>query len=75
MRHKLRTDGSRSPMQLYILSMLRIRGSDLTAAREMYEPQTEVHVHVFLILSYLTERLTARVSQSKTYHVSTGQFE
>jgi hypothetical protein len=29
-------------MQLYILGLLRLRGSDNVAAREMYEPQREV---------------------------------
>ena len=66
MRHRIRTAGSRSPMQLYILGMLRIRGSDLTAAREMYEPQTEVHV--FLLLLHLTERVTANESVSRKPH-------
>ena len=44
MRHRIRTVGSRSPMQLYILGLLRLRGTELTAAREMYEPRTEVHL-------------------------------
>mgnify|MGYP000093785559 FL=1 len=43
-RHRIRTVGSRSPMQLYILGLLRLRGTELTAAREIYEPRTEVHV-------------------------------
>ena len=43
-RHRIRTAGSRSPMQLYILGLLRLRGTELTAAREMYEPTTELHV-------------------------------
>lgn len=52
-RHRIRTAGSRSPMQLYILGLLRMRGTDLTAAREMYEPRTEVHVRcVQFCLSY-----------------------
>ena len=41
-QHRIRTAGSRSPMQLYILGLLRIRGTYLVAAREMYEPRTEV---------------------------------
>lgn len=40
--HRIRTAGSRSPMQLYILGFLRVRGTDLVTAREMYEPRTEV---------------------------------
>lgn len=32
----------RSPMQLYILGLLRMRSSNLTVAQEMYEPQTQV---------------------------------
>ena len=40
--HRIRTAGSRSPMQLYILGLLRMRGSNLTVAQEMYEPQTQV---------------------------------
>lgn len=41
-RHRIRTAGNRSPMQLYILGLLRLRGSDNVVASEMYEPQTEV---------------------------------
>ena len=40
--HWIHTAGSRSPMQLYIFALLRMRGTDLVAAREMYEPRTEV---------------------------------
>lgn len=40
--HRIRTAGSRSPMQLYIFGLLRMRGTDLGAAKEMYEPRTEV---------------------------------
>ena len=29
-------------MQLYILALPRMRGSNLTVAQEMYEPQTQV---------------------------------
>ena len=42
LQHRIRTAGHRSPMQLYILGLLRIRGTELVAAREMYEPRTEV---------------------------------
>ena len=42
-RHHIRTAGSRSPMQLFILGLLRMRGSDATAAREVYEPMEEVN--------------------------------
>lgn len=31
-------------MQLYILGLLRMRGSNLTVAQEMYEPQTQVRL-------------------------------
>ena len=42
-RHHIRMAGSRSPMQLFILGLLRMRGSDTTAAREVYEPRGEVN--------------------------------
>ena len=42
--HRIRTASSRSPMQLYILGLLRLRGSGLTVAQEIYEPQSEVRL-------------------------------
>ena len=41
-RHKIRTAGSRSLKQLYTLGLVRMRGTDLVAAREMYEPRTDI---------------------------------
>lgn len=41
--HSIRTAGSRTPMQLYILGLLEMRGSDLVELIE-YEPTTEVNV-------------------------------
>ena len=46
-RHKIRTAGNRTPMQLYILGLLRLRGTELTVAREMYENRT--HVNTILL--------------------------
>lgn len=45
-RHRIRTAGNRSPMQLYILGLLRMRGSDSLVAREMYEPRTDVSKYI-----------------------------
>lgn len=44
-RHRIRTAGNRSPMQLYILGLLRMRGSDSLVAREMYEPRTDQEIN------------------------------
>ena len=41
-RHQIRTAGNRSPMQLFILGLLNLRGSGHCHAREVYEPQTQV---------------------------------
>ncbi|KAK2564474.1 hypothetical protein P5673_011916 [Acropora cervicornis] len=46
-RHRIRTVGSRSPMQLYILGLLRLRGTELTAAREIYKPRTEDEIRAY----------------------------
>jgi len=53
-RHSIRTAGSRSPMQLYILGLLRLRGSDNIPAREMYEPRTEVSSPLCLSILLIT---------------------
>ena len=45
LRHQIRTAGSRSPMQLYILGLLGMRGSQRTIAREVYEPRDEVRTN------------------------------
>ena len=53
-RHRIRTAGNRSPMELYILGLLQMRGSDSIVAREMYEPRTDVskcivqYLHIFM---------------------------
>ena len=41
-RHHIHTAGNRSPMQLFILGLLNLRGSGHRHAREVYEPQTQV---------------------------------
>ena len=41
-RHRIRTAGSRSPMQLYILGLLNLRGSQHVAVHDVYEPATLV---------------------------------
>jgi len=40
--HQIRTAGHRTPMQLYILGLLRMRGSQTTVSRELYESRNEV---------------------------------
>ena len=37
LRHHIRTAGQRTPMQLYILGLLRMRGSGQLPAQEVYE--------------------------------------
>ena len=62
--HSIRTAGSRTPMQLYILGLLETRGSDLVELTE-YEPTTEVNVmhslkcmHVKLVVPYNERKLS-----------------
>jgi hypothetical protein len=43
--HRIRSAGSRSPMQLYITGLLEMRGSERTVAGEVYEPLNEVLIH------------------------------
>ena len=42
-RHNIRTAGNHIPMQLYILGLLRTRGSHGTIASEVYEPSNQVN--------------------------------
>jgi len=42
-RHRIRTAGSRSPMQLYILGLLNLRSSQHVAVRDVYEPTSQVN--------------------------------
>ena len=51
-RHRIRTAGSRTPMQLYILGLLRLRGTQSTVAVEMYEPKTQVSLEALLNITY-----------------------
>ena len=39
-------------MQLYILGLLRLRGTESTVAVEMYEPKTQVSVEALLNITY-----------------------
>ena len=41
-QHRIRTAGSRSPMQLYIQGLLQFRSAQHTAIRDVYEPATPV---------------------------------
>ena len=53
-RHRIRTAGNRSPMELYILGLLHMRGSDSVMAREMYEPRTDISKYIVQYLqSYM----------------------
>ena len=45
LRHRIRTAGQRTPMQLYILGMLQMRGSGQLPAQEVYEQLSEVSLH------------------------------
>ena len=51
-RHRIRTADSRTAMQLYILGLLRLRGTESTMAVEMYELRTQVSVEALLAISY-----------------------
>ena len=42
-RHRIRTAGNRSPMQLYILGLLNLRSSQHVAVRNVYEPTSQVN--------------------------------
>lgn len=42
-RHRIRTAGNRSPMQLYILGLLNLRSSQHMAVRNVYEPTSQVN--------------------------------
>lgn len=44
LRHRIRTAGQRTPMQLYILGLLQMRGSDQLPAQEVYEQLSEVRL-------------------------------
>lgn len=42
-RHRIRTAGNRSPMQLYILGLLNLRSSQHVAVRNISEPTSQVN--------------------------------
>lgn len=42
-RHRIRTAGNRSPMQLYILGLLNLRSSQHVAVRNVFEPTSQVN--------------------------------
>lgn len=42
-RHRIRTAGNRSPMQLYILGLLNLRSSQHVAVCNVYEPTSQVN--------------------------------
>lgn len=44
LRHRIRTAGQRTPMQLYILGLLQMRGSGQLPAQEVYEQLSEVRL-------------------------------
>ena len=44
LRHRIRTAGQRTPMQLYILGLLQMRGSGQLPAQEVYEELSEVRL-------------------------------
>ena len=46
-RHRIRTAGNRSPMQLYILGLLNLRNSQHVAVRDVYEPTTMVRKYIY----------------------------
>ncbi len=51
LQHRIRTAGSRSPMQLYILGLLQYRSSQHVAIDNLYQPTTMVRFDVNIHLS------------------------
>jgi hypothetical protein len=48
--HRLRTEGNRTPNQLFIMGLMQIANSDYTVAREVREPLTEVNTYLMFKL-------------------------
>jgi hypothetical protein len=55
--HKIRTAGNKTPMQLYILGLLRQRNSNNLAVQQAYEPLSEVSHSSKVILHFLLKML------------------